>query len=137
MSQERGFKVADNSLVFDWHKDKDGFLHWALLHLVIDADGSPLTKERVNQISAATDKLTNCKLTVQLNGIELDPTHFFNTMEQAMNASVGEEANALVKQLFNDKWDMVEELNGVLETAKKELQKKLRDMGFQIHEDEW
>jgi hypothetical protein len=76
---------------FDWHNERtaaggrESFLYWLVIMSI-----SPLRTEQPDiyaRISEATSRLTDVRITMQINGIDVDAEHFIARIEQNMKDS--------------------------------------------------
>lgn len=142
-----------NALVFDWHEENKrehrwgdfskapegretsaSFLSWLLPHVLVDLEkrhgGDWASAEE--QIMAATDKLTNCVLTMQINGIEVNVDHFLASFMRNLDYQAERAAVELVQRsCFGD------EITEIMSTLRRELLQRLGDLGIEIREDDW
>lgn len=73
---------------FNWQTldeyDYEGFLRWALVHLLTSDDAHNDGIDVVAQLSEVTDQFRDVSLTVQVNGVAVDPTHFLRGIHDNM-----------------------------------------------------
>lgn len=100
--------MSDEGYTFDWQKlnefdDYDKFLHWAVVHLVVDtdADGKAHSRssEEFEQLREATKNFTEVTLTVQVSGVEVNPEHLMRAVEHKMRVHAHEAARETLEEL--------------------------------------
>lgn len=103
------------------------FLGWVILHA--SAKYNARNPELFEEMSDATDRWTNCILTMQINGIEVDAVSMIRLIEEHMKTSIESAAREYCVDLLGDKFT---ELEDVLDNAKRSILDK-----FPVREDEW
>lgn len=98
---------------FDWHARDEDFVKWLFVHLIANKTGT----DQFDQLSAATDKFTNVKLTMQVNGIELDAQRFIESVEDAYRQHAENTAKRMVDEAIPDLY----QLTDAVETAQQAL----------------
>lgn len=79
---------------FNWQElGNNHILREALIYLVETEGDSP----NFNQLSEATDKFCNVRLTMQVNGIPVNPEKFFQAQARSYAAHVQEGVDARLK----------------------------------------
>lgn len=76
--------MSDEGYTINWHDlgsydDYEAFLKWAIVMLTVDqrdVDTGRQSTELVDELKEATNGFTEVTLTVQINGVEVDPEHF-------------------------------------------------------------
>lgn len=98
----------DNGYRFNWHdldetEPYEAFLHWAVIHLTVDTndESNPqvLTDEQLDALDRATDRFHDVELTIQLNGIDVNPEHMMRAIERNMKLLARDAARAELEQL--------------------------------------
>lgn len=100
--------MSDEGYTFDWQKldefdDYERFLCWAFVNLTVDTDDQgvdqALTKEKFEQLSEATKNFTEVTLTVQVNGVAVNPRHLMRGIEHNMKRYAQEAAAKTLEEL--------------------------------------
>ena len=85
-------ETNDNVLVFDWRAEnalnRDSLLAWLI--------PSTMRLEDKDELVHLTNNFSNCQLTMQLNGVEMDATAFLNGITWSMEHAVKIEAARLL-----------------------------------------
>lgn len=99
---------------FNWHElDHEGFLSWMVASVIAD-----VRADKLGQLSDATDRFTQCKITMQLNGIEADAMGFIRGVERHMKLSLESAAREYVKKHLSEK---ISEFDDVLNNARRSI----------------
>lgn len=81
---------------FDWHAaGRDTFQQWLIPTILADLPGD---QSLFDQLSELTDNWCDVNVTVQINGIEVDPTGFFTSIESNLTYLTEREAERLVRE---------------------------------------
>lgn len=104
---------------FDWQKRNEDFVKWMFVHLVADQrSGDP----KFEKLSEATNHFTEVKLTIQVNGIEVNAQNFIESVQNAYTQHAENAARQLVEETIPDFY----ELREAVDTAQRALTEKLR-----------
>lgn len=114
---------SEDGWTFDWHSEHSGgFLNWLVLALISKPE---YDKGRLDELSEATKNFTDVRITVQINGIEVDPRGFVEGVERHMNYAVAQEVDELLKVASNEIFDPLSELrDDILRTVRKMFEAK-------------
>lgn len=97
-----------STYTFNWHDlkghhdDYEAFLKWALTKLIVnqrDVDANRHNTELLEQLRTATNEFTEVTLTVQVNGVEVDPEHMMRAIEHNMRSIARETARDELERL--------------------------------------
>lgn len=100
--------MSDEGYTFDWQKldefdDYEAFLSWAFVNLTVDTDDQgvdrALSKEKFEQLSEVTKNFTEVTLTVQVNGVAVNPEHLMRGIEVNMKRYAQEAAAKTLEEL--------------------------------------
>lgn len=91
MPEGSEFDETNTEFIFNWHTlderdDMEGFLHWMIVNLTVperDSDGQKIDSEFDN-LSEITNGFQNTALTIQINGVPVNPWHFVMSMRDNM-----------------------------------------------------
>lgn len=120
---------------YNWHEEQFGgsdFKAWLIPTLLVGKRGT----DAWDELSAATDKFTDVNVTVQINGIEIDPTDFFEGVESNMHWRSERRAVELIRDderlraLSNTAYEVEQEL-------RKAALDRLRELGIELQEDDY
>jgi hypothetical protein len=85
---EEDESVDATTYAFNWQTlneyDYEGFLKWALIHLLTSEDARAGGIHVVTQLEDATDGFTDVRLRVEVNGTAVDPSHFLRAIHSNM-----------------------------------------------------
>lgn len=111
-------------LEFNWQKEGwDGsFLGWVFVKLVPHTD-----KKRFEELSKATSGFTDVKLTMQVNGIEVDTQEFIETLPKVLQAYAEKHAKTVLSELaaFEELREYIQVFEFAACTRLRELAEKL------------
>jgi len=80
---------------FNWHElDTESFLSWMVVHLIAGREN----KTTFEALSAATKGFTEVDMHIVINGVELDPKHFADSIQNNMRYM----AEQAAKEMLND-----------------------------------
>lgn len=126
-----------SALTFDWHKEnRESFRSWIVINLIAYSTSPGKGEEFFDKVKEASDNFTNCEITIQINGIEVDAEQMLDRIAENMEWQAERKAKEIVKQLpgFSD----IEE---ALEIASKAIKKKflgeLKNLGISVSEDDY
>lgn len=108
---------------FSWQGRDEDFVKWMFVHLIADMRDDDL-ESPFEQLSEATDGFTNVKLTMQVNGIEVNAQNFIESVERALENYSQTEA----RRMLSDVMPNLNDLEDVVSTANKLIEEKLRDV---------
>jgi hypothetical protein len=121
---------------FDWHAERgnhgrESFLYWMVITVLSGMrDENPDIFDRV---AAATNKLADVRITMQINGIEVDARGFIDLVEQNMRHQATVEARRLLDELI-DFGGLSEMVNDLQRSVQSELRHRLAGMGMELPE---
>lgn len=127
--------MADEKWTFDWHKEPNhSFLKWLLPTLLGKIDN-----ETWEKITEATAKSSDVQITVQINGIEVNPKYFLESLERNYELNTAAEAKNIIDTKFENLDQAIEGLNILVERARQSMIKHLQNCDIEIRgpEDEW
>ncbi len=82
----------DRVLVFDWHAeqalDRDSLLTWLV--------PTAMRQQDMDELSDLTGRFTNCRLTMQLNGVDLNARAFLDGIARNIEHAITREAERLI-----------------------------------------
>lgn len=113
---------------FNWHKEpSESFMQWAVIHLTMPPDGKVRGVDFIERYSDATDRFNDVRLTVQMNGVDVDPKYFFTCIERNMEHEVKQEAVRLSTAMLDTArlHDFTDEMGRILSDAERQLRSKL------------
>lgn len=99
--------MSDEGYTINWHDlgssdDYETFLRWAIVNLTVDqrdVDAGRPNTELLDELKEATNGFADVTLTVQINGIEVDPEHFMRgvkfNLQQVARETVRHQLNTL------------------------------------------
>lgn len=119
-----------SELRFNWREqDRDSFLSWLVVVSLPHGDGV------IDPYSLVTNKFTDCRLAMQLNGIELNVAQFVASIQRNMDNAVRDEALRIVAESTN--YDKIEAiLDNARKSIRRQLNRQLMDVGIVVSEDE-
>jgi hypothetical protein len=99
--------------------------------LLVDEDDKRITqdKNQFDAMSAATNDFKDVRLTVQINGIEVNPKHFIEGVERNMDYAVGRAAVELVRVKVDEIFDPLIEIRN---DAEARIRKLFEDAGIEL-----
>lgn len=117
-------------LTFDWHAeqalDRDGLLVW----LVITA----MRQQDMERLSEVTSRFTDCRLTMQLNGVELNARAFLDGIARNLEHAAARQAQELAEVAgFAEIEDAVTEARDAVRAL---MTGRLRALGVPVGEEE-
>lgn len=139
---------------YNWHEDpedgrktdEESFIHWFVLAAISEhasmGDKNPENREKnkakFEHLSELTEKFTNIKLTMQMNGEEIEVDWLFPRLDRALTYGAERRAKAMVEEIeHNSKiHDAVDEIYSLLNDATVHLKQKLEAAGVKIWEDD-
>lgn len=99
---------------FNWHDlDHEGFLSWLVASVIAD-----VRADKLGGLSDATDRFTQCKITMQLNGIQVDAMGFIGGVERHMKRSLESAAKEYVKKHLSEK---ISGFDDVIDNARRSI----------------
>lgn len=119
--------MASEEFRFDWQAQPEGFLKWLLPTLISSRHHDGL----IDQLSAATEKFTDVRLTVQINGVDVDPAAFLTGVEMNMVHYAKAEARRLVDEI-GELALLRELLEDVERSAVRQLEQRLAAAGIEL-----
>lgn len=119
---------------FNWHETgQDDFQRWLIPTILADL---PREQSRFDELSELTGNWSDVNVTVQINGVEVDPTGFFTSIERNLTYLTEREAERLVRG--NDR---LNEINSVLTTFERVIRFEaglaLGRLGIDMREEEY
>lgn len=111
--------MSDLSYKFNWHDESRGdFWSWIVV-MMVSRDRETGDKQ-FEHISDITNKFTECEITMQLNGIDVDAKALLERLRDNMEHEATKEAQRIVRSLphFN-------EIEEVLSDAQHAIQRDL------------
>jgi len=116
---------------FDWQAAPEGFLKWLLPVLVANRRG----EDQFDELSKITDKFTDVRLTIQVNGLEVDAENFLNGVEHNMEYYAKVEARRLLDEVgrFDDLEDL---LASAKRTVMQDVEQRLSAAGIELPDRE-
>lgn len=81
---------------FNWHElDTESFLSWMVVHLVAGREN----KKTFDALSEATKSFTEIDMHIVINGVELDPKHFADSIQHNMSYMAEQAAKKMLADL--------------------------------------
>lgn len=121
---------------FNWHEEEHGqngsFKSWLIPTLLADSGGDRVLFEA---LSEATEKWTDVNVTVAINGIEVDPTDFFESIERNLTYLTERAAAKLVSEdaRLQEIYEATEAYNRAI---RWETRLALGRLGIELREDD-
>lgn len=116
---------------FNWQEHEDPFWDWATI--VIQGPDS-LPQDKFDELSEATDHFTNIKITVQMNGIEMDPKYLFERLEGDFDRQVAVAVAEKIEEA--DLTPLYDVLTDVTDAVKVEVRKRFEAVGITLPEED-
>jgi hypothetical protein len=122
--------VPSDVLRFDWQGTQDEFLKWLLPSLL----AQHLNAESIDELSRLTNKFTDISVTMQVNGVSVDPTHMFESIQQTMDYSVSAAARDLLTACDADVlYDGLKQLNA---RVRRIIEERAAQLGVELDLEE-
>lgn len=124
---------------FDWHQenrkgDYGSFLGWMIPTLIAYGHLGESAHDLGDRIGDASDGFKDVRITMQVNGIEVDPAHFVEGVESNMRWTAQKRAQELVQETMNDLFDPISEL---AEDFRRKIKLLVAEKtGYELHEDD-
>ncbi len=117
---------------FDWQARGEDFVKWMFVHLIADQrDADP----QFERLSEATDKFTNVKLTMQVNGIEVNAKNFIESVEFAYKQHAENTAKEIVAEAIPDLSELQDAVFEAQRALEKKLRESMRNVGVEWYEE--
>ena len=116
---------------YNWQAEPEGFLKWFLPTVV-----SAQNQAKFEELSEATDRFHDVRVTIQINGIEVDARKFFEGCERTLEASARAEARDMLNELgdFEEVYDVLRDLRVHL---RAEILNRLSRAGIELPGEPW
>ncbi len=117
-------------MIFNWqerHRDREDFLCWLMISSLTKASSTKdeelkkvLTKKYFEDLGVETKNWTECKFTMQINGVEVPVQETINAIESQMEKQAANAATQLI-----NKNKTLSEIYSILESVKDKMKEEL------------
>lgn len=119
---------------FNWHETgQDDFQRWLIPTILADL---PRDQSRFDELSELTGNWSDVNVTVQINGVEVDPTGFFTSIERNLTYLTEREAERLVREEA-DLTAVYTTINRFQDAVRREMNEALIGLGIDPREEEY
>ena len=117
---------------FNWHETgEEDFQRWLIPTILADL---PREQSRFDELSELTRNWSDVNVTVQINGVEVDPAGFFTSIERNITYLTEREAARLVGDNAR-----LSEIHSVLDTFERVIRREARmalgSLGIDLQEE--
>lgn len=114
-------------LRFSWPTEKNQFLRW-LMPTVL----AGLPREEFERITELTDRWSDVRLTIAVNGVQVDAGRFVESVKMNMDRGVADEAAKILLERTS-----IEAFDKAVLTARRALVDQLTAAGLELCEDDF
>lgn len=119
---------------FNWHETgQDDFQRWLIPTILADL---PREQSRFDELSELTGNWSDVNVTVQINGVDVDPTGFFTSIERNLTYLTEREAERLVREEA-DLTAVYTTINRFQDAVRREMNEALIGLGIDPREEEY
>lgn len=115
---------STNPFRFNWH-GSDGFINWLIPTLLVGNDAE------MEELREKTNHWSNVELTIAVNGVTLDPTHFLQSLEMNIDRTAQAAAARFVKESLGLE-NLVESLTDFGRAVQREIVTRARALGVDL-----
>lgn len=119
---------------FNWHETgQDDFQRWLIPTILADL---PREQSRFDELSELTGNWSDVNVTVQINGVDVDPTGFFTSIERNLTYLTEREAERLIREEA-DLTAVYTTINRFQDAVRREMNEALIGLGIDPREEEY
>jgi len=119
---------------FNWHETgQDDFQRWLIPTILADL---PREQSRFDELSELTGNWSDVNVTVQINGVDVDPTGFFTSIERNLTYLTEREAERLIREEA-DLTAVYTAINRFQNAVRREMNEALIGLGIDPREEEY
>lgn len=110
---------------FNWHElDSDGFLSWMVVNL-ISQDSWDKSNGKFEQLRDLTDGFSNVTMNIQINGVEVNVSHFVDSIQAVMKHQTERAAENLAENMLDGVREKTDQIEDMLEEVAHDLRDKV------------
>lgn len=111
---------------FNWHElDRDDFLSWMVVHLVAQESWDK-SDGKFEQLRDITDGFSNVTMNIQINGVEVNVSHFVDSIQSVMKYQTERAAEDLAENMLDGVRGKMNAVEDVLEEVASDLREKVQ-----------
>lgn len=107
--------------MFNYHEEPDKFIRWALVSLIAGQH------DKFDELSRKTDGWKNVDLKISINGVEVDSSHFMESVESNMKYWAGQKAAESVENVMDNVREKIDKIDAMLSEVSDFVKRKLED----------
>jgi len=117
--------ATENPFKFNWHHSANEFLRWLLPTLLVGNDA------QLKELAEKTNRWSNVELTVLINDVAVDATHFIEGLQRTIDVTAQDAARKFVTETLNLN-SVVESLENFGHAIQREINDRARELGVDL-----
>jgi hypothetical protein len=117
--------ATENPFKFNWHHSANEFLRWLLPTLLVGNDA------QLKELAEKTNRWSNVELTVLINDVAVDATHFIEGLQRTIDVTTQDAARKFVTETLNLN-SVVESLENFGHAIQREINDRARELGVDL-----
>lgn len=117
--------ATENPFKFNWHHSANEFLRWLLPTLLVGNDA------QLKELAEKTNRWSNVELTVLINDVTVDTTHFIEGLQRTIDVTTQNAARKFVTETLNLN-SVVESLENFGHAIQREINDRARELGVDL-----
>jgi hypothetical protein len=107
--------------MFNYYEKADEFLGWSLVSLIAGQH------DKFDELSKKTDGWKKVDLKISINGVEVDSSHFMESVESNMKYWSGQKAAESVEHVMDNVREKIDKIDDMLVEVSDFVKRKLED----------
>jgi len=117
--------ATENPFKFNWHHSANEFLRWLLPTLLVGNDA------QLKELAEKTNRWSNVELTVLINDVAVDATHFIEGLQRTIDVTAQDAARKFVTETLNLN-SVVKSLENFGHAIQREINDRAHELGVDL-----